>query len=163
MLASLTIMDDARTCQSSKLDALPQRWRRGRRLLLLPALVLMLSGCGSLTNWYHNGFKVGPEYGRPAAPVADAWLDAYDQRVRSELPNNPLWWEVFNDPRLSELVQSTYEQNLTLRAAGMRVLQARALRGVAVGGLFPQSQEAIGSYRRDQLSTTTAGIGTACW
>ena len=50
-------------------------------------------------NWYHNGFKVGPNYGRPAAPVADAWLDAYDQRVRSELPNNPRWWEVFNDPQ----------------------------------------------------------------
>jgi NodT family efflux transporter outer membrane factor (OMF) lipoprotein len=159
MLASLIVMEDARTCQLSKPDALPRRRRRGRGLLLFPALVLMLSGCGSLKNWYDNGFKVGPNYGRPTALVADAWLDAYDQRVRSELPNNPLWWEVFDDPRLSELVQSTYEQNLTLRSAGMRVLQARAMRGVAVGGLFPQSQEAFGSYRRDQLSTTTAGIG----
>ncbi len=135
------------------------RWREGLALLSLSTVLLVLGGCGPLKNWHHNGFKVGPNYGRPAAPVADAWIDAYDQRVRSELPAYPAWWEVFNDPRLNELAQSTYEQNLSLRAAGMRVLEARALRGIAVGGLFPQSQDAFGYYRRDQLSTTTAGIG----
>ena len=159
MLASLNITDDAQVFRTPQRNASPRRWRRGCRLLWLPALVLMLSGCGSLKNWYHNGFKVGPNYGRPAAPVADAWLDAYDQRVRSELPNNPRWWEVFNDPTLNELIQSTYDQNLSLRAAGMRVMQARALRGVAVGGLFPQLQEGFGSYNRQQLSVTTAGLG----
>ena len=41
----------------------------------------------------------------------------------------------------------------------MRVLQARAMRGVAVGGLFPQLQEGFGSYNRQQLSVTTAGLG----
>jgi len=31
--------------------------------------------------------------------------------VRSELPNHPEWWYVFNDPTLNELVQSMYDQN----------------------------------------------------
>ncbi len=128
-------------------------------MLWLSVVVLLLSGCGSIRNWYSNGFKVGPEYGRPAAPVADAWLDAYDEHVRSELADDPLWWGVFDDPKLNELMQSMYDQNLSLRAAGMRVLQARAIRGIAVGGLFPQMQDAAGSYNRVQLSTTTAGIG----
>ncbi|MHB8954110.1 MAG: efflux transporter outer membrane subunit [Pirellulaceae bacterium] len=123
------------------------------------SLMLAVNGCAPIKNWHQNGFKVGPNYERPAAPVADAWLDAYDERVRSELPAYPAWWEVFDDPQMNALVQSTYEQNLSLRAAGMRVLEARAIRGIAVGGLFPQSQRAFGSYRRDQLSTTTAGLG----
>lgn len=158
MSASLTVRDNVRPSQVAPAVPLPHR-RRGGRLVLSLALVVFASGCGSISNWYHNGFKVGPNYGRPAAPIADAWLDAYDQRVRSELPDNPQWWLVFDDPKLNELVQTMYDQNLTLRAAGMRVMQARAMRGVAVGGLFPQMQEGFGAYNRQQLSTTTAGIG----
>jgi NodT family efflux transporter outer membrane factor (OMF) lipoprotein len=129
------------------------------RLLCVAIGVMMLSGCHVLHNWYHNGFKVGPNYGRPAAPVADAWIDAEEARIRAELPNNPLWWESFQDPTLNELIATMYAQNLSLRVAGMRVVEARALRGVAVGGLFPQSQRALGQYSRTQLSVTTAGIG----
>jgi NodT family efflux transporter outer membrane factor (OMF) lipoprotein len=109
--------------------------------------------------WVHNGFKVGPEYGRPAAPVSGAWIEAYDERVSTELPPNPMWWETLNDPILSQLVQSVYGQNLTLRAAGMRVLGARAQRGVAIGGMFPRQQNITGSFRREQLSVTTNGLG----
>ncbi len=122
-------------------------------------LCLFLSGCGTLQNWAHNGFKVGPEYCRPAAPVSDAWIDAYNDKISSEEPDNPMWWEVFDDPKINLLVQSVYEQNLSLRAAGMRVLNARAQRGYAIGGLFPQQQAAFGTYRRDQLSVTTNGLG----
>ena len=159
MSASSIFGHPARTDQQPGRRSLPPRWHRGLALVSWSTLLLVMSGCGPLKNWHHNGFKVGPNYGRPAAPVADAWIDAYDQRVRSDLPDYPAWWEAFNDPRLSELVRSTYEQNLTLRTAGMRVIEARAIRGIAVGGLFPQKQTAFGNFRRDQLSTTTAGIG----
>ena len=37
-----------------------QRWHRGLALLSWSTLLLVLSGCGPLRNWYHNGFKVGP-------------------------------------------------------------------------------------------------------
>ena len=133
--------------------------RFASRICLLAVALLVVSGCAPLKNWVRNGFKVGPNYGRPAASVADDWIDTDDQRVRTELPDNPMWWEAFDDPTLNELVQSVYEQNLTLRAAGMRVLQARAMRGVAVGGLFPQTQEAFGSYQRNQISASTSGLG----
>lgn len=125
----------------------------------LVVMSVALSGCGSLKNWAHNGLKVGPEYGRPAAPVSDAWIESYDEKVATELPPNPMWWEVFDDPIINQLVQSVYDQNLTLRAAGMRVMTARAQRGVAVGGLFPQRQSHFGQYRRDQISATTNGLG----
>jgi len=157
MLAT-NVMDGVRTADAAPQHVSRSRFHRAGLLGLALATVLM-SGCGTLRNWYDNGFKVGPDYCRPAAPVADAWLDAYDQHVRSELPNDPLWWGAFNDPKLNELMQSMYAQNLTLRAAGMRVLQSRAMRGIAVGGLFPQQQDAFCSWNRQQLSVTTAGLG----
>jgi len=71
--------------------------------------VTVSGGChGHLGNWCRNGFKVGPDYCQPAAPVAAEWIDAYDERLRQELPDDPAWWLVFNDPILDELIEETY-------------------------------------------------------
>lgn len=128
--------------------------------LLLVLTSLTLSGCSTLTNWATNGFKVGPEYQRPAAPVSQEWIDEYDERVSTELPRNPMWWEVFDDPVLNQLVQSVYNQNLSLRAAGMRVLNSRRQRNIAIGQWFPQQQTDVGSFRRDRMSIKTSGLGS---
>jgi len=76
--------------------------------------------------------------------------------VRSQGDDDCHWWTVFNDPVLSELVQTAYRQNLTLREAGFRVLEARAVRGIAVGEMFPQLQEANGGYNRTGVSENVA-------
>jgi NodT family efflux transporter outer membrane factor (OMF) lipoprotein len=112
---------------------------------------------GSCKSYVRNGFKVGPEYCKPAAPVADSWIDEYDERVRTELPNYADWWSVFNDPVLDQLMEETYQQNLDLRAAGLRVLQARYIRAIAIGGILPQSQQHFGSFSRGQNSQNIAG------
>jgi NodT family efflux transporter outer membrane factor (OMF) lipoprotein len=127
-------------------------------LLCLAFTSILTSGCaytGGLRDYVHNCFKVGPEYCKPVAPVADAWIDSYDDRIRSELPDHPDWWTVFNDPILTDLVYGAYQQNLPLRVAGLRVIQARAQRGIAVGSFFPQSQEMFGSYAHQTLSKET--------
>src|SRR5262245_56411081 len=92
----------------------------------LAVAILSVSGCTSFSDYVHNGFKVGPNYKRPPAPVAHRWIDADDARVRSHPEDDSHWWTVFNDPVLSDLVQTAYRENLTLREAGFRVLQARA-------------------------------------
>ena len=154
--------------------------RTGRlRLRTLAALLILsfVSGCTGLGSWrdhvgscrdyVRNGFKVGPEYCKPAAPVGENWIDEYDNRVRTELPNYADWWTVFNDPVLDALMEQTYRQNLDLRAAGLRVLQARYIRGIAVGGFFPQQQQAFGSYTRTQNSQNVSGgalpLNTNTW
>ena len=48
---------------------------------LLPA-VWCLTGCTSLSEYVHNGFKVGPNYKEPPASVAKKWIDADDKRSR---------------------------------------------------------------------------------
>ena len=130
-------------------------------VMLLASCLIISSGCStyycSCRDWVRNGFKVGPEYCKPAAPVATDWIDADDERINSSPAEASSWWSVFGDPVLTDLVQRAYAQNLTLREAGMRVLEARARRGVAVGSLFPQGQS-NGSYTRNQLSETTANF-----
>ncbi len=127
--------------------------------LCLLACLALVAGCAtSLHEYVHNGFKVGPNYCRPAAPVSEHWIDYADSRVSSQPPQNWAWWTVFEDPVLNELILTANEQNLTLREAGYRVLESRALRGVAVGNIFPQFQEAFGSYNRQQLSLEAANF-----
>ena len=47
------------------------------------AMACLLVGCTSLQDYVHNGFKVGPNYRKPPALVAPAWVDASDLRVRT--------------------------------------------------------------------------------
>jgi NodT family efflux transporter outer membrane factor (OMF) lipoprotein len=126
-----------------------------RRLLLIAASCLIAGGCG-LSQWAHNGLRVGPNYHRPAAAVAEDWIDSNDQRVLSVPPDYYDWWSVFQDLVVNQLVETAYGQNLTLRQAGTRVMQARASRAIAAGSLFPQVQQSFGDYTRIQESKTIA-------
>ncbi len=118
-------------------------------LRTVAVLALLLSGCTRPSEYVRNGFKVGPNYCPPAAPVAEHWIDAADVRIRSQSDDIICrWWVVFNDPILNNLIACAYRQNLTLREAGFRVLEARYQLGIARGEIFPQSQTASGSYSR---------------
>lgn len=133
---------------------------RSRRLAALaPVCLLTLicaTGCTGVREYVHNGLKVGPNYKRPAVPVADEWIDSQNPRVSSVPGDYRAWWTVFNDPVLNGLVQTAYQQNITLREAGFRVAEAQAQRGIVVGNLFPQTQEVIADYTRTQRSKETA-------
>lgn len=133
-------------------------------VLLAAACVVPLSGCTSFRDYVHNGFKVGPNYCPPPAPVAQHWIDQADLRCERDPETLSRWWSVFTDPVLQEqdpvlncLIHIASQQNLTLREAGCRVLQARAQRAIAVGNLFPQQQDAFGDYRRIGASVDPSG------
>jgi NodT family efflux transporter outer membrane factor (OMF) lipoprotein len=101
---------------------------------------------------------VGPNYETPKSATSDGWIEGKDPQLKSEAAEQVEWWKVFNDPVLDKLVGIAYSENLPLRVAGLRVLEARAQRGVAVGNFFPQVQEATGSYQRVNYSTRTANV-----
>ncbi len=126
------------------------RWRRVFRLALF--VCLGLCGCTPFSEYVHNGFKVGPNYKEPPAPAAPTWIDANDKRLGSESDDHTHWWKNFNDPVLDDLICDAYKQNLTLKEAGMRILQARATLGITIGELFPQTQQATGDYTRTSFS-----------
>ncbi len=136
-----------------------QSKRGGRPIVFSVLLALALqTGCaytGNVRDYVSNGFKVGPQYCKPGAPVADDWIDSYDERVSLELPAYPDWWNSLNDPVLSQLIFDMYQQNLSLRVAGTRVLQARHLQAIAIGSLAPQDQQTFGEFAHLQFSRNT--------
>lgn len=131
----------------------PSRHARRRAVPIVVATVLLFcSGCTSLREWYGDGFKVGPHYCPPKAPIEECWIDANDPHVVSQARDYAYWWTVFQDPVLDQLIQAASHDNVSLQTAGFRILEARAQRDVATGNLFPQQQQATGSFQHGQLS-----------
>ena len=129
---------------------------RNAAMLIAGLLIVLSSGCTSVSDYVHNGFKVGPNYQKPPAPVASEWIDSQSKGVNIATKDLQGWWKTFNDPKLDGLIEEAYRQNLTLRSAGTRILAARAQRNIAVGNLFPQTQQAFGDHNRNQTSATAA-------
>jgi len=99
--------------------------------------------------------KVGPNYGRPPAPVARDWIDAADKRLRSDSDDLSAWYTVFKTgSRLPHLL--CLPAKLDPAGAGSRVLQARDQLAIATGNFFPQTQDMTGDYTRNAVSTRTA-------
>ena len=137
--------------------------RSGWAAGLLAGLALCQGGGCGLPTWVHNGFKVGPNYGSPAVPLAAEWIDAQETNIRSELADLTTWWTVFQDPALNQLVVTAANQNIRLRVAGMRILEARYRRQIAVGELFPQLQNASGAFTQNKVSANTALVPPTLW
>jgi NodT family efflux transporter outer membrane factor (OMF) lipoprotein len=116
----------------------------------------LLAGLVTITLWLSGCLMVGPDYVRPPAPTAETWIDTGDASVKRDPADVSAWWSVFNDPVLNTLVETAYRQNPSLRAAGVRVLEAQARRGIAIGLLFPQQQDTFGVYSSNELSENRA-------
>ena len=81
--------------------------------------ILLASGC----------MKVGPNFSPPPVALSKDWMDAEDRRLKTDSAEIRNWWQAFNDPALDQLIDTAYRENLTLRIAGVRVLEARAQLG----------------------------------
>jgi multidrug efflux system outer membrane protein len=103
----------------------------GRKLfrahvVAVPAIVLALAGCAA----------VGPDYKRPETGTPKAWKESRAM-VTAAYAVPATWWEVFGDAKLNELEQQARVQSPNLRAAAARVMQARAIAGVAEADYYP--------------------------
>jgi NodT family efflux transporter outer membrane factor (OMF) lipoprotein len=109
---------------------------------LLAGVCCFLAGCA----------MVGPNYKPPTAKVANQWLEFEDPRLQTNSPVEPQWWkQAFQDPVLDQLIAESLADNLTLRSAALRVLQARQQLLIAKGNLFPQEQF---------VGATASGVGS---
>ncbi len=111
-----------------------------------------------------GGCAVGPDYKPPETKVPEAWhsLASAGSPPPSQATPDPAslsaWWETFQDPSLTSLVQMAVRHNLDLRQAEARIRQARAARVVAGAPLFPQV-DASAIYQKSQGASETAGGG----
>jgi NodT family efflux transporter outer membrane factor (OMF) lipoprotein len=99
-----------------------------------------------------SGCMIGQDFSRPDADVPENWLTKSDDALRTTAPKYSQWWESFNDPSLSALIDAAGSDSLSLRIAGLRVYESRALLGRIRGSLYPQIQTLNGGYSRVDLS-----------
>lgn len=103
--------------------------------------LLVLSGCT----------KLGPDFnGVEHPPLPPNWKAASDQNDTAVTQ----WWKTFEDPTLNTLVNEAYTQNLDIKSAGLRILQARAALGISQGLTYPQVQTLSA-----QAASTRSGLG----
>lgn len=119
----------------------------------LPLCLLALCGCAA-----------GPDFVRPQAATPPHWSPPApgsqpEGRARSSVVNEQSadqrrWWNDFDDPALSSLIERALAANLDLQVAVLRIQEARAQRGVTAAGLWP-SLGANASFTRTRLSEST--------
>ncbi|MGB6678452.1 MAG: efflux transporter outer membrane subunit, partial [Terriglobales bacterium] len=99
-------------------------------------LLIVIMGCAMLV-----GCMVGPNYHRPAVQTPVSYRDLADnlqlQAQAASYADLP-WWQVFQDPKLQELIRSALKQNYDLQLATERINAARAQLAVTRSSLFPQ-------------------------
>jgi NodT family efflux transporter outer membrane factor (OMF) lipoprotein len=100
------------------------------------------------------GCKVGPDFSTPQEPVPSHYAGAVDERVSDADPDSQ-WWRQFDDPALEQLEAQAAAGNLDLKAAFLRIVEARTQVQLARAQGLP-SLNGMASYNRDQLGL--AGI-----
>jgi outer membrane protein, multidrug efflux system len=93
---------------------------------------------------------VGPDYKRPIVTVPDTYRGA--AALEPTAPDavsigDQVWWDVFQDGQLQELIRTALEQNLDLRIAATRILQAQAQLGITRADQFPTVDAAANASR----------------
>jgi multidrug efflux system outer membrane protein len=97
----------------------------------------------ALTGILITGCAVGPDYHAPQTKVPAAWTgvtNTADNTVSIATTNTAQlaqWWQSFQDPMLTSLVQEALRTNLDVQLAEASLRQARASRGIIAGGLWP--------------------------
>lgn len=81
----------------------------------------------------------GPDFVKPKVSLNASWSESRDPRLAAGAVVDIPWWRTFDDPTLDELIELAYHQNLSLQIAGLRILEARAQLGLAVGEQYPEN------------------------
>ena len=97
---------------------------------------------------------VGPDYKRPPVELPVTHRGA-GQTSGASLADVK-WFELFNDDRLTQVVETALKQNFELRIAAERVLQARAAYGITRADQFPAVDVSGGvtALRNSQVGAT---------
>ncbi len=106
--------------------------------------LVLLTGCTTL----------GPDYKTPKIAWLDQWYsELYGEAESNNLDTDPgeaksavlsdlqFWWTLFEDPSLNTLIDTAQKENPGLRIAALRILESRAVLGIAGSALYPQLQQ----------------------
>ncbi len=107
------------------------------------------------------GCTVGPNYQEPELNTPGYWTGASHG---GQLDKNALnqWWKIFDDRKLTDLVNRAVDSNLSLKIASSRLWEARAQRITAGSARFPTLNATSDALRTDfsENSRTPYSTGT---
>jgi multidrug efflux system outer membrane protein len=95
-----------------------------KHLLTFSVTLLLLAGCA-----------IGPNYRRPEIQPPPVWQVDMQQAQDTA---NTAWWKQFDDPVLTDLIETALRENYDLRVATARVEEFYGRYGATRADLFPQ-------------------------
>jgi outer membrane protein, multidrug efflux system len=101
------------------------------------------------------GCMMGPKYKRPAVDVPQEYrASAPQQSAQASSLGNEQWWQVYQDPVLTQLIHTAIVQNYDVRIAATHVLEAQAQVGIARSNQFPSASVGADIYSQQNAKVS---------
>jgi multidrug efflux system outer membrane protein len=101
------------------------------------------------------GCMMGPKYKRPTVDVPQEYrAPAPQQSAQASSLGNEQWWQVYQDPVLTQLIHTAIAQNYDVRIAAARVLEAQAQVGITRSYQFPSASVGADVYSQQNAKVT---------
>src|SRR5467141_2418788 len=101
------------------------------------------------------GCMMGPKYKRPAVNVPQEYRTPEPQlATQASSLGNEQWWQLYQDPVLTQLIHTAIAQNYDVRIAAARVLEAQAQVGITRSNQFPSASVGADIYSQQNAKVT---------
>jgi multidrug efflux system outer membrane protein len=101
------------------------------------------------------GCMMGPKYSRPTVDVPQEYRAPVPQQAAAASSlGNEQWWQVYQDPVLTQLIHTAIAQNYDVRIAAARVLEAQAQVGITRANQFPSASVGADVFSQQNAKVT---------
>lgn len=130
------------------------------RIVGVSVSIMLLTGCTSLSTMQDNlPWKAGSSNGASAITSANAAtpvINVNRPAISAE------WWQRFNDPQMTSLIQIALQAHPNIRSAQASLQSARAKNRIAGASLLPTVNSSASASRNNSGDSYSLGIG-ASW
>src|ERR1700752_2797159 len=98
---------------------------------------------------------MGPKYKRPTVDVPQDYRTPEPQQAaQASSLGNEVWWQVYQDPVLTQLIHTAIAQNYDVRIAAVRVLEAQAQVGITRSNQLPSASVGADVFSQQNAKVT---------
>src|ERR1700740_2939756 len=113
-------------------------------LLVILGVLILDAGC-----------MMGPKYKRPIVDVPEqSRAPAAQQVAQASSLGNEQWWQVYQDPVLTQLIHTAIAKNYDVRIAAARVLEAQAQVGITRSNQLPSASVGADVFSQQNAKVT---------
>ena len=103
-----------------------------------------------------GGCMMGPKYERPSVSVPQEYrAPAPQQATQASSLGNEQWWQVYQDPVLTQLIRTAIAQNYDVRIAAARVLEAQSQVGITRANQLPSASVGANVFSQQNPKVTS--------